>query len=94
MAESREATGRRADHNGVVELERESQRVIDCARCVFGGRDGRLALTLLLASPGGLVRGGGRLPPFRRGATIRHRAQGGRRAVVQARQVRPCGAGR
>jgi signal transduction histidine kinase len=49
MAESREATGRRADHNGVVELERESQRVIDGARRVFGGRDGRLALTLLLA---------------------------------------------
>jgi signal transduction histidine kinase len=49
MASRRDARQRPADDNAVVELARESERVIAGARQLFGGRDGRLALTLVLA---------------------------------------------
>jgi signal transduction histidine kinase len=49
FASRREARPGLADDNGVVELERESERLIAGARQLFAGRDGRLALTLLLA---------------------------------------------
>jgi signal transduction histidine kinase len=45
----REAKPCGGDDNGRVELPRESERVIDAAQRVFGGRDGRIALTLVLA---------------------------------------------
>jgi signal transduction histidine kinase len=48
IAGPREARPGPADDNGVVELARESERLIAGARQVFAGRDGRLALTLLL----------------------------------------------
>ena len=48
IAEQREA-GRRAADDNAVELARESQRVLAAARRLFAGRDGRLALTLVLA---------------------------------------------
>src|SRR5262245_50840197 len=38
-----------ADDNGGVELAKESERLIAEARQLFAGRDGRLALTLVLA---------------------------------------------
>jgi signal transduction histidine kinase len=49
MAWRREARSRSADDNGVVELARDSERLIAGARQLFAGRDGRLALTLVLA---------------------------------------------
>jgi signal transduction histidine kinase len=45
----REAKRCAGDDNGRVELPRESERVIDAAQRLFGGRDGRIALTLVLA---------------------------------------------
>ena len=49
MASRRDAQSRPADDNAGVELARESERLIAEARRVFAGRDGRLALTLVLA---------------------------------------------
>ena len=49
MASPRDAQSRPADDNAGVELARESERLIAEARRVFAGRDGRLALTLVLA---------------------------------------------
>jgi signal transduction histidine kinase len=45
----REARARSADDNGVVELARDSERLLAGARQLFAGRDGRIALTLVLA---------------------------------------------
>jgi signal transduction histidine kinase len=49
IAWPRDARRRPDDHNGPMELARESERLIEGARRVFAGRDGRLALTLVLA---------------------------------------------
>jgi signal transduction histidine kinase len=49
IVSAREARRVRADDNGDVELPRESEQVIEAARRLFSGRDGRIALTLLLA---------------------------------------------
>ena len=49
IAEPREAHPRVADDNAGVELVRESQRLLVVARRLFAGRDGRVALTLVLA---------------------------------------------
>ena len=45
----REAPPGSADDNGVVDLAQESERLIAAARRLFAGRDGRIALALLLA---------------------------------------------
>ena len=46
---ARDARPRAADDNGGVELLRESDRLVAAAQRLFSGRDGRIALTLLLA---------------------------------------------
>ena len=46
---ARDARPRAADDNGGVELPRESDRLVAAAQRLFSGRDGRIALTLLLA---------------------------------------------
>jgi signal transduction histidine kinase len=48
IAWQRDARAGVADHNGSVELAKDSERLIAEARQLFAGRDGRLALTLLL----------------------------------------------
>jgi signal transduction histidine kinase len=45
----RDARERTADDNGRVDLAHESERLIEAARRLFSGRDGRIALTLVLA---------------------------------------------
>jgi signal transduction histidine kinase len=49
MPTPRDARRRTADDNVPVELVRESERALEAARRLFGGRDGRIALTLVLA---------------------------------------------
>ena len=44
----REARGHDDDDNDGVELARESQRLIAVTQRLFSGRDGRIALTLVL----------------------------------------------
>jgi signal transduction histidine kinase len=44
----RDAERKAADDNGRVELPRESERLLETARRIFSGRDGRIALTLVL----------------------------------------------
>ena len=46
---AREAEAEASDDNGLVELLRESERFVGTARRLFAGRDGRIALTLVLA---------------------------------------------
>jgi signal transduction histidine kinase len=46
---TREARHGDEGDNGRMELAQESQRVVDAARRLFAGRDGRIALTLVLA---------------------------------------------
>jgi signal transduction histidine kinase len=49
IVSGREARPADHDDNGDVELPRESEQVIEAARRLFSGRDGRIALTLVLA---------------------------------------------
>jgi hypothetical protein len=49
MPSPRDARRRTADDNVPVELVRESERALEAARRLFGGRDGRIALTFVLA---------------------------------------------
>jgi len=49
MTSPRDALRHGADNNGLVEIARESQRALDVTRRLFAGRDGRVALTLVLA---------------------------------------------
>jgi signal transduction histidine kinase len=46
---AREARLRAGDDNGGVELPQETDRLVHAARRLFSGRDGRIALTLVLA---------------------------------------------
>src|SRR5262245_59777920 len=48
MPSPRDAEGWATNDNVAVELARESQRAFDAARRLFAGRDGQIALTLLL----------------------------------------------
>jgi signal transduction histidine kinase len=48
IALPRDALRRRANHNEGVDLAPEAQRLLDVARRMFAGRDGRIALTLVL----------------------------------------------
>jgi signal transduction histidine kinase len=48
IALPREALAGRADDNASVDLAPEAQRVLDTARRLFAGRDGRIALALVL----------------------------------------------
>lgn len=45
----REAEPKRADDNAVVDLPRESEQLLETARRLFAGRDGRILFTLVLA---------------------------------------------
>jgi signal transduction histidine kinase len=49
IAGAREARAGAADDNCGVEIAREGERLLEVARRVFGGRDGRIALTVVLA---------------------------------------------
>jgi signal transduction histidine kinase len=49
IAGARDAVRRLGGDNGHMELAEESQRVIEAGRRLFAGRDGRIALTLVLA---------------------------------------------
>ena len=49
MPSPRDARRRAADDNARVEVARESERALEAARRLFAGRDGRIALTLVLA---------------------------------------------
>jgi hypothetical protein len=48
IALPRDALARRADDNARVDVASEAQRLLDVARRLFAGRDGRIALTLVL----------------------------------------------